>query len=107
MAKETEKIEQEKFYLTDRVRNEGYTNNNYKLLIDFEKDFEGKRRTRYASPGEMVNEEFKASGNDYLTGLTPEQIYNLAIAKVIKLKPEQRHHFYDYLKTIKRVKEEE
>ena len=107
MAKEQTNIQDEKFTLTDRVREEGYHNKNYNLEIDFEKNYKGERLTRFASVGKMVNGEFVSDKADYLTGLSEEQVYNLAVAKVIKLKKAQWHYFLDYLKKIVRAKEED
>ena len=98
MAKETEKIKEsvnsEKFYLTEKIRSTGYRNyspnKGFNILIDFERDFNGNRISRYASTGKMVNGEFESDKLDYLTGLNSEQVYQLAIAKVIKVKKDQR-----------------
>lgn len=107
MAKSEEikeiKSQDEKFSLSDKVRVEGYRNTKLGILIDFEKDFDGKRKSRYASSGEIVSGEFKASGLDYLTGLTPEQVYILGTAGVIKIKKSQRPIYVSYLNSIKRT----
>jgi hypothetical protein len=117
MAKETEKIkesvniESEKFYLTEKIRSTGYRNyspnKGFNILIDFERDFNGNRISRYASTGKMVNGEFQSDKLDYLTGLNSEQVYQLAIAKVIKIKKDQRHYFVNHLKSIQRIVEDE
>lgn len=110
MADKTEKpkdISTEKFYLTDRIRESGYSNKNFNLLIDFERDFNGNRLSRFASTGQIVNGDFVSDKLDYLTGLTDEQVYQLAIAKVIKIKKDQYHYFHKYLKSIPRIVEDE
>lgn len=104
-------ITSEKFYLTDKIRDTGYwVNGAHKGLdirIDFERNYKGERISQFASTGKLVNGEFVSDKVDYLTGLNEEQVYQLAIAKVIKIKKDQRHYFLSYLKSIKRVQEEE
>jgi len=105
--KELKDITKEKFYLTKKIRETGYSNSNFNILIDFERDFNGNRRSRYASTGTIVNGEFKSDGVDYLEGLTSEQVYQLSIAKIIKLKKEQYPYFLNHLNSINREIEDE
>lgn len=109
MAKDEIKkdVTQEKFYLTENVKLEGYTNKNYGIKIDWDRDYEGRRLSRFASPGKFENGEFISSREDFLTGLTIDKVYDLAIARVIKIKKDQRHYFLDYLKTIKRTEDDD
>ena len=103
----TSSVEIEKFYLTDKVRLEGYKNRKFNLIIDFERDFRGNATTKYASTGKIENGEFISDRKDYLTGLTSEMVYVLGIAKVIKIKKSQRDYFRNYLNSIQRISEED
>ena len=107
----TKDITSEKFYLSNKTRERGYTNyspnKGFNIIIDFERDYNGNRISKYASTGQIINGEFVSDKTDYITGLTPEQVYQLAIAGVIKIKKEQRPYFVNYLKSIQRVTEDE
>ena len=102
-------VEKEHFILTDKTRDNGYvcTSKDLTILIDFEKDYKWNRIDRYASTGTYVNGKFKSDNVDYLTGLNLYQVYLLATAGVIKVKKSQRHHYANYLKSIKRVEEDD
>lgn len=104
-------ITSEKFYLSNKTRERGYTNyspnKGFNIIIDFERDYNGNRISKYASTGQIINGEFVSDKTDYITGLTPEQVYQLAIAGVIKIKKEQRPYFVNYLKSIQRITEDE
>ena len=110
MAKEQEKInevENEKFYLTDKIKTETYSNPKLGIRIDFERDFSGNRLSKYSSPGKLQGDEFKSDHTDYLTGLTLEAVYILGMAKVIKIKKSQRHYFVKFLNAIQRKPEDD
>lgn len=107
LEKQIKDIQTQKFYLTDKTRETGYSNTNYDLVIDFERDYQGNRLSRFASIGHFENGEFVSDKLDYLTGLTEEQVYVLAVAKVIKIKKDQHHYFQTYLKKIPRTTEDE
>src|SRR5574343_499120 len=101
----TNDIQSEKFILTDKTRSNGYTCNSphkgLDIRIDFQRDYDGKRISRYASTGKIVNGEFKSDEVDFITGLNHYQMYVLAIAGVIKLKKAQKKYFHEYLKEQK------
>jgi hypothetical protein len=99
----------EKYYLTDKIRNEGFycKLKDKEIIIDFERDFNKQRRSQFASVGYKENGVFVSENQNYLTGLSSEMVYILAIAKVIKLSKDQRKVFTDYLKTIKRKTNED
>lgn len=104
--RQTENIKDEKFFLTEHIKNEGYTNRDYGINIGFALNYKKERTSRYASPGVMQGDEFVPSGDYFLTGLTAAQVWDLARAKVIRLKKTQFHFVHEYLKSIKPIESE-
>lgn len=104
---ETNEVENEKFYLTDKIKTETYANPKLNLRIDFERDFSGNRLSKFSSPGKIQGDEFRSDKTDFLTGLTLEAVYLLGMAKVIKIKKSQRHYFTKFLNSINRKPEDE
>lgn len=100
-------IKEERFLLSEKTRERGYTHKNpvkgIDIRIDFERDKRGNETSMYASTGTIQNGTFISDNLEYITGLTGELVYILATAGVIKLKKKQYHFYTDYLKTIERI----
>lgn len=91
MAKETK--EKSKVYpLTDYIRGHKYYANidGREFYIDFERDFNGNRITAKSDVAKITDDGIKQTGEKGFSNLTPRQVRELALARVIVVTGEDR-----------------
>lgn len=104
-VKEVKTEKKERYDLSDQVLAQGYSaviprHTGREFMIGFDVNLQGQKNNAYASVMEKIQNPargggilWKWSGITYLEDLTDQQLYELAIAKVIVLNKEQEKAF--------------
>lgn len=106
---------EDSYKLSSVALRQGYSStiDGRKFVIDYAKDWQGKRASAYAS---LCSEQDTPEGRKWipimppvyeLTNLTNEQLWQLAHAQIIKMSKKQEKAFRDKFRVLKAKKEED